>query len=105
MSSFCTSRSTTTSMCACGLGELRHLVDRVDLAVDADPGVPLGRQLLEQRGVLALAAADDRREDLEACALGQLVDLVDDLLGGLRAIGRPQFGQCGCPIRAYSRRR
>ncbi len=63
--------------------ELGDVGDVVDLTVDPDARVALGGQLLEQRGVLALAAAHDRREHLEAGAGGELVDLVDDLLGGL----------------------
>ena len=66
-----------------GLRELRHLLDRVDGAVDPYARVAVGRELLEHRGVLALTAADDRGEDLEAGAVGELGDLVDDLLGGL----------------------
>ena len=41
---------------------------------------PCAGQLREQRLVLALAAAHDRREHLEAGAVGQLQDAVDDLL-------------------------
>ena len=48
--------------------QLRRLGERDDLAVDPGPGVALGLQLAEQVDVLALAAADDRREHLEAGA-------------------------------------
>ena len=51
-----------------------------DLAVDAGPGEALLGELVEQALVLALAAAHDRREHLEAGALGQLQHAVDDLL-------------------------
>src|SRR5690606_20459570 len=56
----------------------------VDDAVDADPGEAGGLQLTEEVGVLALAAADDGREHLEAGALGHRPQPVDDLLRGLR---------------------
>ena len=63
--------------------QLGRVGERDDGAVDPRPRVALGLQLAEQLGVLALAAADDRREDLEPVALGQLEDAVDDLLRGL----------------------
>ncbi len=56
---------------------------RVDPAIDPDPGKPLGLQVDEQLGVLALAAAHDRRQHLEPGALAQLEQPVDDLLRGL----------------------
>ena len=59
---------------------LQELVDVDDLAVDPGPDVALPGEVLEQRVVLALAAAHDRRQHLEAGALGQLQDAVDDLL-------------------------
>ena len=58
--------------------ELGRQVD--DLAVDPGPRVALARELVEQRVVLALAAPHDRREHLEAGAVGQLQHPVDDLL-------------------------
>ena len=60
------------------LGELH------DLAVDPGAREALALQLLEQVGVLALAAADDRREHLVPRALRQLEQPVDDLLRRLR---------------------
>ena len=63
--------------------QLGRVGQRDDRAVDPGPGVALGLQLAEQLGVLALATADHRREDLEPVALGQLEDAVDDLLRGL----------------------
>ena len=51
-----------------------------ELAVDPGAGEALLRELLEQALVLALAAAHDRREHLEARALLELEHAVDDLL-------------------------
>ena len=62
---------------------LEELVDHDRLAVDAGAHVALTGQVGEQRVVLALATADDRCQHLEAGALGQLEDAVDDLLRGL----------------------
>ena len=50
------------------------------LAVDPGPREALGGELLEQAVVLALAAAHDGREHLEAGALLELQHAVDDLL-------------------------
>ena len=55
------------------------------LAVHANAGEALFRDLLEELRVLALAAANERRQDHEARSLGQLRDRVEDLLAGLRA--------------------
>ncbi len=55
------------------------------LAVDPDAREALFLDLLEELGVLALASANHRREQLDARALGQLHHLVDDLFGRLRA--------------------
>ena len=65
------------------LALLQELGDVDGLAVDPGPHVALGREVVEQRLVLALAAPHDRRQHLEAGALGQLGQAVDDLLGGL----------------------
>ena len=74
------------------LVELGRVVERVGLAVDPGPGEALGLQLAEQVDVLALAAADHRREHLEAGALLEGEHPVDDLLRRLprdrRAAGR-----------------
>ena len=59
---------------------LQELVDLHRLAVDAGTHVALAGEILEQRVVLALAAPNDRCEHLEASALRQLQDAVDDLL-------------------------
>ncbi len=76
------------------------LLEPAQLAVDLDAGEALGAQLLEELPVLALAAADHRRQHHELGALGQHHHLVDDLLGGLRgdraaavvAVGVPDPG-------------
>ena len=72
-----------------GLGQPDRLGQLAHLAVDARPREPLARELVEQLAVLALAPAHDRRQHLEAGALGQLHDLVDDLVGGLAADRAP----------------
>src|SRR5690606_6298216 len=53
------------------------------LAVDPGSAEALLLQLAEELDVLALAAADDRGQDLEATALLEGQDAVDDLLGSL----------------------
>ena len=50
------------------------------LTVDARPGEPLLRELLEHAVVLALAASHHRRQHLEPRALFELQHPVDDLL-------------------------
>ncbi len=78
----------------------RRLGQRIHRAVDEDAGVALALELGEQVDVLALAAADHRREHLEAPPGLHLEDLVDDLLRGLlrddltagRAVRRPRAG-------------
>ena len=74
------------------LVELGRLVEGVGLAVHPRPGEALGLELAEQVDVLALAAADHRREHLEPGAVLEGEDPVDDLLRGLpgdrRAAGR-----------------
>ena len=68
-----------------GLRQADRLGEVAQLAVDPGPREPLAGQFLQELAVLALAPADDRREHLEPRALGQLHDLVHDLLGGLTA--------------------
>ena len=81
---FATSRSTTTSIvCLSFFSSTGGSAQRHHLAVDPGPREALALQLAEQVGVLPLAAPDDRREHLEAGALGQLEQPVDDLLRGL----------------------
>ena len=76
-----TSRSTTISIVWFSYRSSCELGGQVDeLAVDAGAREALPRELVEQAVVLALAAAHDRREHLEAGALGQLQHPVDDLL-------------------------
>ena len=65
------------------LVEGRGVVEALGGAVDAHPVEAASAQLTEELGVLALAAAYHGGEDLEASALGQGADLVDDLLRGL----------------------
>ncbi len=65
------------------LVELGGVVERVGLAVDADPREPVGLQLPEELDVLALAAADHRGEHLEPPPLLEGEHAVDDLLGRL----------------------
>ena len=65
------------------LVSLEELVDVDRLTVDARTHVALTRQIFEQRVVLALAATNHRREDLEADAVIHVEDAVDDLLRGL----------------------
>ena len=79
-----TSRSTTTSMvCLTCFSSFGGSVSADDLAVDPGPGEALGLELGEEVDVLALAGPDDGGEDLEAGALGQLEEPVDDLLRAL----------------------
>ena len=65
------------------LVEDRRLIEGVGLTVDAGAAETLLLQLAEQLDVLTLAAPDDGREHLEAAALLQHEDAVDDLLRGL----------------------
>ena len=65
------------------LVESRRSVEALDGAVDAHPVEAAAAQLTEELGVLALAAPHHGGEHLEAGALGQRADLVDDLLRGL----------------------
>ena len=96
MPSRTTMRSTTTSMsCLYFLSSAGASSIVVELAVDADAGearlLPLGELL----AVLALAAADDRREQVMAAAVGQghhAVDHLADLLRLDRKAGRGRVG-------------
>ena len=65
------------------LVEVDLLLEQHLLAVDLDPRVAVGPQLLEQVAIFALARPHDRRVDGEARPLGQREHLVDDLLGRL----------------------
>ena len=62
------------------LVELDLVLEPAQLAVDLGARVALGAQLLEQVLVLALAAADHRRQHHEAGALVERHHVVDDLL-------------------------
>ena len=67
------------------------------LAVDASAGVALGGEVGEQGLVGALATAHHRGEHLEARAVGELEDPVDDLLRGLAHDLRAALGAVGHP--------
>ena len=62
------------------LVELGRVVEGVGVAVDPDPGEAVGLELPEELDVLTLAAADHRRQHLEAAALLEREHAVDDLL-------------------------
>ena len=83
-------------------GELERgpLGELDELAVDAGPGVALFGEVVEQGRVLALAPAHDRSEHLEAGALGQVAQAVDDLLRALAgdepaAVGAVRLADAG----------
>ena len=76
-------------------GQLGHLPQLVDGAVDPGPGITLAGQLLDQALVLALAAPHHRRQDLEPGALGQGEDPVHYLLGGLAGDEAAVLGAMG----------
>ena len=61
------------------LGELRHRVDLVHLAVDADADEALGAQLDEELQLLALPVDDDRSEDHQLRVVGERERRVDHL--------------------------
>ncbi len=76
------------------LVERGHLGDLVELAVDLDALVALLEILGELLAVLALAAAHDRRQQIEPRALGQRQHAVDHLrLTVWLSIGRPVAGE------------
>ena len=81
-------------------GQVDVVAQLVQVAVDDGPGESLLGQVLEQRLVGALAAPHHRRQHLEALAVGQLEDAVDDLLGGLATSSSPVSGSWGTPMRA-----
>ena len=77
------------------LGELRHRIDLVDLAVDAHAHEPLGPQLEDELDLFALAVDHRRREDHQLRFLGKRQNGVDHLrdrhrlellLGMIRAV-------------------
>ena len=59
------------------------LLEQPRLAVDLDPGEPVGAQLVEHVAELALAVAHDRRVDGEPRPVGEREDLLDDLVEAL----------------------
>ena len=87
------------------LVEHDRLLEHPQPIVDLHAREAVRAQLLQQLSVLALAPAHDRREHHEAGPVAELHHLVDDLLGRLPTIGRPQIGQCGLPTRDHSSRR
>ena len=70
----------------------RRLGELDQLAVDDRARVALGSELAEEVDELALLLADDRRDDLVPRALGQLHELVGDLLHGLALDDLPALG-------------
>ena len=95
MSPRTTMRSTTTSMsCLSFLSRAGRLGDLVEGAVDLDALEAVLHQLGELLAVLALAAADDRREQIEPRPLGQRHHAVDHLrLTVWLSIGSPVAGE------------
>ena len=77
------------------LVERRHLGDLVELAVDLDALVARLEELGELLAVLALAAAHDRRQQIEPRAFRQRQDAVDHLRDGLALDRQPGGGRVG----------
>jgi hypothetical protein len=91
-----TMRSTTTSMsCLNFLVERGDVGDLVELAVDLDALEALLLEVGEFLFVFALAAAHDRREQIEPRAFGQRHDAVDHLGDGLALDGQAGGGRIG----------
>ena len=70
------------------LVQVERLREVAHLAVDTDADVPGGARFFEDLLVLAFAAADHRRHDLDPAVLRQGENRVDDLLHGLH-LDRP----------------
>ena len=86
--------------------QLRHLVQLVDGAIDAHADEARAARILDQPQVLALALADERRRGSSAgCPRAWLAACSTICCGDCCAIGAPQFGQWGWPMRAKRRRR
>ena len=77
------------------LVERRDLADLVELAVDLDALVALLEIFGQLLAVLALPAAHDRREHIDAGALGQRQDAVDHLRHGLALDRQAGGGRIG----------
>ncbi len=78
---FAVRRSMTTSIeCFSCFFKRGDVADEADRAVHAHPGVALAGQRGQQVDEFALALPDDRREHLEARAVGHLEHAVDDRL-------------------------
>ena len=88
-----------------GPARARPVGELYELAVHPRPGEALLGEVVEERRVLALAPADDRREDLKRVPSGRSPSRSTICWGLWRVTRRPQLGQCGWPIRAKSRRR
>ena len=80
--------------------ELDVLVELANLAVHAHAAEALALEVLEELGVLALAAEDHGREHEGAAALRVREDLIGHLVGGL-ALDHPSA--LGAVRRAYAR--
>ena len=75
--------------------QLDLLVQLVEVPVGPDPDVAGALGVLKHLGVLALLASDHRSHDLDASALGQGKNLVDDLVDGLLADDLAALGAVG----------
>ena len=67
------------------VAQLGRLVQADRLAVDPHPGEARGPQLVPERLIALAVATLDRRHHVDLRPLGQVEDLLDDLVGGLRA--------------------
>jgi hypothetical protein len=85
--------------------QLRRLGDLDQRAVDVGADEALLAHRLEQIAELALASLHERRADLDLGVRLPAEHRLGDLGRTLPLTGRPQFGQCGVPARAKSRRR
>ena len=81
------------------LVELYLFIELTHLAVDAHAREALAAQIVEQLGVLALAAEDHRREHERAALLDGSENLVGHLVGRLASMTRP-LRAAGVPTRA-----
>ncbi len=75
--------------------QLRQLVELAQFAVDPRTNEPLGAQLFEDHQVLALALADDRRQEHQLAAFGLGQHEVDHLADGLGFQWNVMIGAAG----------
>src|SRR5262245_44952784 len=75
--------------------DVGRLVDAVRLAIDAHADKAGAANLFPQSFVFLLPLALDRGQEIELGPLGQAVDLLDDLVGRLRADGQLAGGTIG----------